>query len=156
VPPDTLTVLPNVTLAAVPAVLPAVLVAHLAYHRKQDRANTLDSGFVLGDGTLTVAQLMALRLPNAALAVMSACETAKGDSAQPDQAVHLAAAVLFVGLRSVVGTMWCAVCLWNADSRVLTMDWLGRSATRTDRWSPNSCGAASVPADVAASGRTAG
>jgi CHAT domain-containing protein len=37
---------------------------------------------------------------------MSACETAKGDQKQPDQVVHLAAAMLFAGFQSVVGTMW--------------------------------------------------
>lgn len=38
--------------------------------------------------------------------LLSACETATGDSEQPDQAVHLAAAMLFVGFRSVIATMW--------------------------------------------------
>jgi CHAT domain-containing protein len=39
-------------------------------------------------------------------AFLSACETAKGDRSQPDQAVHLAASLLFCGFRSVIATMW--------------------------------------------------
>jgi CHAT domain-containing protein len=60
----------------------------------------------MSDELLTVSKLMALNLPNAFLAMLSACETAKGDAAQPDQVVHLAAAMLYVGFRSVVGTLW--------------------------------------------------
>lgn len=58
------------------------------------------------DRMLTVANLMALRLSDAFLAFLSACETAKGDSKQPDQAIHLAATMLFAGFKSVIGTMW--------------------------------------------------
>jgi CHAT domain-containing protein len=41
-------------------------------------------------------------------AYLSACETAKGDAKQPDQVMHLAAAMLFAGFKHVVATMWCA------------------------------------------------
>lgn len=37
---------------------------------------------------------------------MSACHSAKGDPTAPDEALHLAAALQFVGFRSVVGTLW--------------------------------------------------
>jgi len=49
---------------------------------------------------------MTLNLPRASLAFLSACETAKGCAEQPDQVLHLAAAMLFVGFPSVIGTMW--------------------------------------------------
>jgi CHAT domain-containing protein len=49
---------------------------------------------------------MKLDLKHAQLAFLSACETAKGDREQPDQAIHLAATMLFVGFKSVIGTMW--------------------------------------------------
>ena len=62
--------------------------------------------FALGGEQLTISSLMELRLPNAVLAYLSACETAKGDKNQPDQAVHLAASMLFCGFRSVIATMW--------------------------------------------------
>jgi CHAT domain-containing protein len=42
----------------------------------------------------------------AVLAFLSACRTAQGDANAPDQAVHLAASMLFCGFWSVIGTMW--------------------------------------------------
>jgi CHAT domain-containing protein len=45
-------------------------------------------------------------LKRASLAFLSACQTAKGDQNQPDQAVHLAASFLFCGFKSVIATMW--------------------------------------------------
>lgn len=89
--------------------LPRASILHLACHGAQNTANVLESGFFLRDGKLTVAKLMKLDLPKAFFAYLSACETAKGDSKQPDQAVHLAAAMLFVGFRSVIGTMWSVI-----------------------------------------------
>jgi CHAT domain-containing protein len=79
---------------------------HMACHGHQDPRDALNSGFVMHDRMLTVAELMRLSLPNAFLAYLSACETAQGDSAQPDQAIHLAATMMFVGFKSVIGTMW--------------------------------------------------
>jgi CHAT domain-containing protein len=63
---------------------------------------------MLQDGRLTIKEIMQLNLPRAALAFLSACQTAKGDKNAPDQAVHLAASMLFCGFRSVIGTMWWA------------------------------------------------
>jgi CHAT domain-containing protein len=93
--------------------LPRVNIMHLACHGEQDSNNPLESGFWLRDGKLSVSQLMRLDLTNASLAFLSACETAMGDSAQPNQAVHLAATMLFVGFRSVIGTMWCVISPHN-------------------------------------------
>ena len=39
-------------------------------------------------------------------AFLSACHTAVGDEHAPDEIIHLAAAMQFVGFRSVIGTMW--------------------------------------------------
>jgi CHAT domain-containing protein len=69
-------------------------------------SNPLESHFVLRDGPLSIEALMKVELPNAVFAFLSACETAKGDRDQPDQAVHLAASMLFCGFRSVIATMW--------------------------------------------------
>jgi CHAT domain-containing protein len=79
---------------------------HIACHGIQDPYSALSSGFCLSDGSLTVSRLMDLDLKDAFFAFLSACETAKGDEKQPDQIVHLAAAMLFVGFRSIVATMW--------------------------------------------------
>ena len=85
---------------------------HLACHGQQDLQNPLESGFCLTDGErLTVSKLMQLKLKNAFFAFLGACETAKGDSTHSDQAIHLAAAMMFVGFRSVIATMWQVVCV---------------------------------------------
>jgi CHAT domain-containing protein len=85
--------------------LPDAHILHLACHGQQ-MANPLESHFALRDGPLAIADLMKLKLPHATLAFLSACETAKADQKQPDQAVHLAASLLFCGFRSVIATMW--------------------------------------------------
>jgi CHAT domain-containing protein len=94
------------TIADVVAALPDASIVHFACHGVQDAHDALQSRLCLGDGGLTVRELMQLRVPRARLAVLGACETAKGDGSQPDQGMHLAAALLFCGLPAVVGTMW--------------------------------------------------
>jgi CHAT domain-containing protein len=81
-------------------------ILHLACHGIQD-SEPLKSALQLQDGKLTIEDIMELDLPHAVLAYLSACQTAKGDRNVPDQAVHLAASMLFCGFRSVIGTMWC-------------------------------------------------
>jgi tetratricopeptide (TPR) repeat protein len=79
---------------------------HLACHGLQHRTNALESGFYLSDDKLTISKLMDLELDRPWFAYLSACETAKGDAEQPDQVMHLAAAMLFAGFKHVVATMW--------------------------------------------------
>jgi CHAT domain-containing protein len=84
-----------------------VSIAHFACHGHQNMVNPLWSGLTLDDGEkLTVSQLMEKSMPKAALAFLSACETAMGDETLPDEALHIAASMLFVGFRGVVATMW--------------------------------------------------
>jgi CHAT domain-containing protein len=108
---------------AVPDVLASlketqVQILHLACHGDQ-KSDALTSGFVFRDGDLTIQDLMRLDLTQALLAFLSACKTAKGDAHQPDQAVHLAASMLFCGFKSVIATMWsdslAALVLTKAD-----------------------------------------
>jgi hypothetical protein len=80
-------------------------VLHMACHGVQD-SDPLKSAFLLHDGRLSIENIIHLDLPHAFLAFLSACQTAKGDQNAPDQAMHLAASMLFCGFRSVVGTMW--------------------------------------------------
>jgi CHAT domain-containing protein len=94
------------TVAHVPEVLKHTNFVHIACHGTQNAVNALSSGYCLSDGNLSVSHLMELDLKDTFFAFLSACETAKGDEKQPDQTVHLAAAMLFVGFRSVVATMW--------------------------------------------------
>ena len=79
---------------------------HLACHGIQNRENSLDSAFLLYDGRLNISALMSKSFPNAELAVLSACQTATGDEELDNEAVHLAAWMLNIGYKSVIGTMW--------------------------------------------------
>jgi CHAT domain-containing protein len=89
---------------------------HLACHGIQDDEPT-KSAFLLYDGRLELSRLMSVSLEHAELAVLSACQTAKGDERLPEEAVHLAAGMLGVGYRSVVATMWA---INDADGPVLS------------------------------------
>jgi CHAT domain-containing protein len=88
--------------------LPSISFAHFACHGSQNITNPLNSALILGDRDLKVSEIMQSHIPNASLAFLSACETAKGDENIPDEAMHLASAMLFAGYRGVVGTMWSA------------------------------------------------
>jgi CHAT domain-containing protein len=82
-----------------------VHILHLACHGAQ-KNDPLTSAFILRDDDLTIQSIMQLDLDHASLAFLSACQTAKGNLDQPDQAVHLAASMLFCGFKSVIATMW--------------------------------------------------
>jgi hypothetical protein len=109
--------------------LPDVSVLHLASHGQQSQDNPLTSGFVLRDGRLTLKRLMELHLPHAELAYLSACETASTDEYQPDEAINLAATMLFVGFKSVIATMWCVPC---KDKLEMTLNFTIRSMDDLD------------------------
>jgi CHAT domain-containing protein len=81
-------------------------ILHLACHSIQDE-DPLKNALVLQDGHFTIEDIMQLNLSHTVLAYLSACQTAKGHKSAPDQAIHIAASMLFCGVRSVVGTMWC-------------------------------------------------
>jgi CHAT domain-containing protein len=84
----------------------AAHIFHLACHGHQDQEHPLKSGFDVRDGRLTIAQLMKISTPYAQLAYLSACESARVDTSRPDQILHLAATMIFIGFKSVIGTMW--------------------------------------------------
>ena len=86
--------------------LSAVSIAHFACHGEQNRTNPLESSLILEDGQLKISRIMQENTPNASLALLCACETAKGDEDLPDEAMHLGATLLFAGFRGVVATMW--------------------------------------------------
>jgi hypothetical protein len=94
-------------------------VLHLACHGIQD-ADPLNSAIMLHDGHLTIEDIMRLSFPQATLAYLSACQTAKGVENAPDQAVHIAASMLFCGFRSIIGTLWCVADSANRFVSTLT------------------------------------
>lgn len=55
---------------------------------------------------LTVTDLARLRLPDAELAYLSACETGVSREDLADEALHIAGACHMAGFRHVVGTLW--------------------------------------------------
>ncbi|KAJ7227002.1 CHAT domain-containing protein [Mycena pura] len=89
-------------------------IVHFACHGVQDLAQPHESSLILSDGQIKVSELM--HRPeddggdtvkdNFFFAFLSACETAKGDPNAPNEAMHLAATLLFTGFRSVVATLW--------------------------------------------------
>ncbi|KAI0084237.1 CHAT domain-containing protein [Irpex rosettiformis] len=79
---------------------------HLACHGVQNHTDPMSSAFALYDGRLTLSSLVSQHLPNADLAILSACQTATGDEKLSEEAVHLAAGMLNAGYKSVIGTMW--------------------------------------------------
>ncbi|KAF8177479.1 CHAT domain-containing protein [Mycena galopus ATCC 62051] len=117
VPNQWLTALGDATPATVQSVLVHLRkssIMHFACHGTQDLEHPLDSGLILSDGRLKVSQIMQqvegdftsnAKKPMS-LAFLSACETAKGDTAAPDESMHLATTLLFAGFSGVVGTMW--------------------------------------------------
>jgi CHAT domain-containing protein len=90
---------------------------HLACHGTQDLSSPMDSAFFLHDGRLKLSRMMSMAHLTAELAVLSACQTAKGDKSLSEEAVHLSAGMLAAGYKSVVATMWSIV---DEDGPVLT------------------------------------
>jgi CHAT domain-containing protein len=99
------------TISRVCAAMQTANIVHLACHGIQDTGDAMHSGFCLANGRLTISKLMELELDNPFLAFLSACETAKGDHNQPDQVMHLAAAMLFTGFKTVIATMWYVITI---------------------------------------------
>ena len=85
---------------------------HFACHAIQDAANPTESGLCLADQRcLKLSDMIALSRPHGGLAFLSACQTATGDESLSDEAIHIAAGMLFAGYGGVVGTMWSVIDL---------------------------------------------
>ncbi|KAF8551385.1 hypothetical protein OG21DRAFT_1467420 [Imleria badia] len=106
---------------------------HFACHGIQDPVNRTDSGLCLADRRrLKVSDIIALSRPHGGLAFLSACQTAMGDDRLSDEAIHIAAGMLFAGHGGVIGTMWSI-----SDKLAPEVAWdvyqqLFRNATRPD------------------------
>jgi CHAT domain-containing protein len=103
---------------------------HFACHGTLIPGKPFDAGFELHDGDrLTLLDIVRSRLPIAEFAFLSACHTAElTDVENPDEALHLAAAMQYSGFRSVVGTMWAMA---DTDGRDLSEHFY-RSMLSTD------------------------
>lgn len=80
-------------------------ITHLACHGTASH-DPLDSALVLHDGNLKVGTLMRTPLTDARLVFLSACETAQTNPSEPDESIHIAAAMLFAGFKGAIATMW--------------------------------------------------
>ncbi|KAI0043489.1 hypothetical protein FA95DRAFT_1498558 [Auriscalpium vulgare] len=81
---------------------------HFASHGHIDTNQPFNSSFELHDNArFTIRDLVKANLPNAELAVLSACHTAAVDKDNtPDEGISLAAGMQFCGFRGIVGTFW--------------------------------------------------
>ena len=79
--------------------------AHLACDVLLDEDQPLKTAFSLQDGSLTIQHLIQCELDNPEFAYLSASHTAIEDKRIPNEAMHLASAMMCAGFRSVVGTM---------------------------------------------------
>jgi hypothetical protein len=89
--------------------LPRATIVHFACHGNYSRVRPLDSDFYMRDGIVPLRDLMRINVPDAFLAYLSACDTAycvsNGSVASNHIMESLAATMLFMGYKSVVGTM---------------------------------------------------
>ena len=80
---------------------------HFACHGIQDPTGPTKSGLCLANKRrLKVSDMITLSRSRGGLAFLSACETATGDKDLSDEAIHIAAGMLFAGYSGVIGTMW--------------------------------------------------
>ena len=79
---------------------------HLACHGLPNPTKPFESAFALHDGHFTIQRIIECGLKNPEFAYLSACHTMVGDEKSPDEVIHLAAAMQFLGYSSVIGTRW--------------------------------------------------
>ncbi|WP_129838888.1 CHAT domain-containing protein [Streptomyces sp. RFCAC02] len=97
------------TSTAVEAALPEHAYVHFACHAHADPFRPGAGRLVLTDHAtrpLTVHAVSRLRLPSAALAYLSACDTHRTSAELADEAVHIASAFQMAGYPHVVGSLW--------------------------------------------------
>lgn len=79
---------------------------HLACHGHRHSTQPFKSHFSMHDGPISLLDLMSKDLPQAELAVLSTCHSARGSNVLPDESQLPAAGMLIAGFKSVLGTMW--------------------------------------------------
>jgi hypothetical protein len=107
------------TVARVAEALGRHPVVHFACHAETDAGVPARSALHLFDGPLTVVRLGRVGVPEAALAYLSACETASTSDPHAAEALHLASAFQAIGFRHVVASLWKVE---DAAARELTED----------------------------------
>jgi tetratricopeptide (TPR) repeat protein len=80
--------------------------AHFACHAASDIVRPSLGCLLLHDGPLSVLDIARLRVPNAALAYLSACSTAGASVRLADEAIHISSAFQLAGYAHVIATLW--------------------------------------------------
>jgi hypothetical protein len=88
------------------AELPTASWAHFACHAASYPYRPSESRLLLADQALTVAALSRQQLPDAHLAYLSACETARGGTHLADEGITLASAFRLAGYTHAVAALW--------------------------------------------------
>ncbi|WFB83603.1 MULTISPECIES: CHAT domain-containing protein [Streptomyces] len=88
------------------AALPQFGQAHLACHGLTDLKDPSNSCLLLHDGPLKVRDIVALDLPAARLAFLSACSTASPGPSLTNEAIHVSSSFHLAGYPHVIGTLW--------------------------------------------------
>jgi hypothetical protein len=78
---------------------------HLGCHAEQDLRDPSNGALILRDGRLSVVDLGRSRFAGD-FAYLSACKTAAGGIALPEESVSVAAALHFAGFVRVIATLW--------------------------------------------------
>ena len=134
--PSTCTILLESSVGTVEEVLTLMKEAdwvHFACHGIQDATSPTESGLCLADQRrLKISDIIALSRSRGGLAFLSACQTAMGDEGLSDEAIHIAAGMLFAGYGGVVGTMWSISDKLAPDVARDVYQQLFRSGTRPD------------------------
>ncbi|MEG4089508.1 CHAT domain-containing protein [Microcoleus sp. Pol12B4] len=96
------------TVAAYRNLAQNVNVMHSSHHAVSRLENPLESRLFLGDGSITLGELMTpgWRLPQLSDVFMSCCETNLGGTEITDNLLSLGTVFLCAGARSVVSTLW--------------------------------------------------
>ncbi len=96
------------TVAAYRNLAQNVNVIHSSHHAVSRLDNPLESQLFLGDGSITLGELMTpgWRLPQLSDVFMSCCETNLGGTEITDNLLSLGTGFLCAGARSVVSTLW--------------------------------------------------
>lgn len=86
----------------------SVEVLHSSHHANSRLDNPLESTLILGDGCITLGQLMTpgWRLPQLSDVFLSCCETGLGITEITDDILTFSTGFLSAGARSVISTLW--------------------------------------------------
>jgi CHAT domain-containing protein len=122
------------TRARLLADLPGHSFLHFAGHGLQNPDDLASGALYTYDhqeeGPITLSDLAQLRLTDARLAFLSACEAAVGSYDAPDEAIHLAGSLLVAGFTHVIATQWT---VFDTIAPQVAEGFYARLSSRDDR-----------------------